>query len=78
MTALIEELDRREGNGITVSLLWDRRTNGVSVHVYDAMNEQGFELACEADDALDTFHHPFAYAARRNTGHGSPFRLART
>jgi hypothetical protein len=78
MTAMIEELDQRESNGISVSLLWDRRTNAVSVYVYDATNEEGFELACDADNALDIFHHPFAYAARRNPSYGSAFRLAPT
>jgi hypothetical protein len=65
MISTIAELDQREGNGITVSLLWNRLTNAVAVRVFDATNGQEFEIACAAHEALDTFHHPFAYAASR-------------
>jgi len=78
MTATIEELDQRESNGITVSLLWNRLTNTLSVHVYDSTNQEEFELRCAADEALDAFHHPFAYAATRHVKYHPSFRLAHT
>jgi hypothetical protein len=76
MAAMIKELDQRESNGLTVSLLWNRLTNAVSVHVYDSTTEQEFELDCAADEALDAFHHPFAYAASRPLSSHSSLRLA--
>jgi hypothetical protein len=65
MTATLAELDQRESDGITVSLLWNRLTNALAVRVFDATNGREFEVACAAHEALDTFHHPFAYAASR-------------
>lgn len=63
MIATTAELDHRESNGISVSLLWNRLTNALAVHVFDSSNGQEFEVACAAHEALDAFHHPFAYAA---------------
>ena len=60
------ELASRESNGITVTLLWSRSTNLVTVTVDDAANDDYFELILdEHDRALDVFHHPFAHAAAR-------------
>jgi hypothetical protein len=57
-----KELDYRESNGIQVSLLWNRADNSVSVAVHDIRSAETFEIAVQADLALDAFHHPFAYA----------------
>jgi hypothetical protein len=65
MTASITELDQRESNGISVSLLWNRLTNALAVRVFDGACDEEFELACGHDEALDVFHHPYAYAAVR-------------
>ena len=65
MTTKIEELDQRESNGISVSLLWNRLTNALAVRVFDSTCEEEFELACAAAEALDVFNHPYAYAAVR-------------
>jgi hypothetical protein len=59
------ELDRREGDGISVSLLWRESGNVVSVAVWDERTDDKFELVVEPDRALDVFHHPYAYAAGR-------------
>jgi hypothetical protein len=68
------ELASRETNGITVSLLWSRSTNLVTVVVDDAANDDHFELILDQHDrALDVFHHPFAHAAAR----GIEFRTGR-
>ena len=68
------ELARRESNGITVRLLWSRRTGLVTVAVADAANDEYFELVLgEHERALDVFHHPFAHAAAR----GLDFRTGR-
>jgi hypothetical protein len=68
------ELASRETNGITVTLLWSRSTNLVTVAVDDAANDDHFELILdEHDQALDVFRHPFAHAAAR----GIEFRAGR-
>jgi hypothetical protein len=68
------ELMSRESNGITVSLLWSRATNLVTVVVADATSDDYFELVVDEDEpALEVFNHPFAHAAAR----GVEFRAQR-
>ena len=62
------ELDARAANGIEVRLLW-HGADIVSVTVFDSTHGEAFEVVVEPDEALDAFHHPFAYAA----SHGVPF-----
>jgi hypothetical protein len=57
------ELAARESDGISVLLLWDPKTDDVTVSVDDTRTGQYFELPVERDRALDAFNHPFAYAA---------------
>jgi hypothetical protein len=57
------ELDRREGDGMLVSLLWRRARNVVSVAVHDGRTGTEFELIVPPSRALVAFNHPFAYAA---------------
>jgi hypothetical protein len=76
MIASIAELDQRQSNGISVSLLWNRLTNALAVRVFDSTNGQEFEVACAAHEALDAFHHPFAYAAARAVNYRYPLYLA--
>lgn len=45
-------------NGIDVRLLWDPRTNHVTVAVQDERSDESFEPAVEVADALAAFHHP--------------------
>jgi hypothetical protein len=68
------ELASRENNGVTVTLLWSRSTNLLTVAVADTANHDYFELVLdERESALDVFHHPFAHAAAR----GVDFRTCR-
>jgi hypothetical protein len=60
-----KELAFRESNGVAVTLYWQSATNRVSVTVYDAGNDELFELDADPAEALDLFHHPYAHAARR-------------
>ena len=63
----------RESNGITVSLLWSRATNLVTVAVADAASADYFELVLDQDEpALDVFNHPFAHAAARGLEFRAP------
>jgi hypothetical protein len=60
------ELDHRTADGVEVSLLWHASRDFVSVVVSDARIDRSFELVLdERDNALDVFHHPYAYAAHR-------------
>jgi hypothetical protein len=59
----IRELDRRMNDGFDVRLLWNSRTNRVFVAVEDHRGGGSLELDVDASDALEAFHHPFAYAA---------------
>jgi hypothetical protein len=59
---MFEELDYRENDGIEVSLLWSRADNRLAVRVVDTKTDERFRLAVRADDAMDVFRHPFAYA----------------
>ena len=59
------ELDYRSTDGLEVTLLWHPESNAVSVSVFDAKTGDDFDLDVDAADAMDAFHHPYAYAASR-------------
>ena len=57
---------RRSGN-TEIGLFWSKRTGRVAVAVEDEETGDLFELPVDAaDNPLDLFNHPFAYAARRD------------
>jgi hypothetical protein len=56
------ELDARHAGGIDVELLWDPRTQGLSVVAHDTTTDEIVTIFVEADQALEVFRHPFAYA----------------
>jgi hypothetical protein len=60
------ELSQRESDGIEVQLLWEQSTGRVLVVVFDAKSGTELEVPAKADEALEVFWHPFAYAARRS------------
>jgi hypothetical protein len=68
----IRELDHRCGDGVDVTLLWSSRTGRIFVAVEDARNGDGFHLIVDAADALEAFHHPFAYHERPGHRMGRP------
>jgi hypothetical protein len=57
-----KELACRESDGIVVSLRWDSETGDVSVLVEDSRLGESFVVRAEPEQALQVFHHPFAYA----------------
>jgi hypothetical protein len=59
------ELDSRAHDGVEVSLLWYADVDVVAVQVVDDRVGQTFQLVVDAEEALDVFRHPFAYAAFR-------------
>jgi hypothetical protein len=56
------ELAHRAGDGIDVYLFWNRHSSRVTVSVFDARTDDGFEFEVDGRRALDAFHHPYAYA----------------
>jgi hypothetical protein len=71
----VRELDLRAADGVEVALLWHTSGDFVSVVVSDAKRGETFELVLdEWDDALDVFHHPYAYAAYRGLELGAVAR----
>jgi hypothetical protein len=58
-----QELDHRASNGLEVSLLWSRRSNRLTVAVHDTATGEVLHVPARPENALDVFHHPYAYAA---------------
>ena len=73
-TGEVRELDARAAEGIDVRLFWHPATDTVSISVFDSTREESFELVVESAEALDAFHHPFAYAAFRGVLFEAPAR----
>jgi hypothetical protein len=66
-------LAQRRNGGVHVTLLWAEDTDAVAVLVRDEGHDDQFELSVEPGaNALDTYEHPYAYAAWR----GIDYRLA--
>jgi hypothetical protein len=61
----VQELAFRAGDGLEVSLLWRRADDRLVVRVVDAKRGEAFVVRARKDNALDVFHHPFAYASRQ-------------
>jgi hypothetical protein len=60
------ELAFRSSDGMEVALLWHTANDVLSVLVSDTRTDALFEIVLDRDDqAMDVFHHPYAYAARR-------------
>jgi hypothetical protein len=59
----IRELDHRVGDGIEVRLLWNSRTNRVSIAVEDGRSGETLVLEVPGSDAREAFNHPYAYAS---------------
>jgi 3-methyladenine DNA glycosylase Tag len=66
--AATKELAYRNQNGLEVTLLWDPRSNEVSVEVVDHLDDSGFCLPIAGHLALDAFQHPYAYVQSHENG----------
>jgi hypothetical protein len=71
----MRELAHRSNDGIDVTLFWHSDTDELTVCVCDQRRGAYFEFAPEANDALDAFYHPYAYASL-NSVHYEDDRLA--
>lgn len=65
------ELAQRVNDGLEVSLVWGRADGHLAVIVSDLRTGDSFELAARPENALDVFHHPFAYAAFRSVDYAT-------
>ena len=63
------ELAYRASDGVEVWLLWTKATDRLFVLVVDSRVDDKFELDVSSDEALDAFHHPYAYASFRGVGY---------
>jgi len=60
----MRELNSRFNDGLRVRLLWCERDDRVFVAVNDHKTGDSFSVEVEdRKQALNAFHHPFAYAA---------------
>ena len=59
------ELAVRENDGLAVSLLWSNASGRTRIVVVDQMLEAELHIDVPPACALDSFYHPFAYAAGR-------------
>jgi hypothetical protein len=64
LLAMETELAQRENDGIVVTLLWHSLTEQLTVTVRDWRTGQAFDLEAHAQNAMEVFRHPYAYAAR--------------
>jgi len=66
MSEPLRELDRRSNDLLDVVLLWHEGDDRVLVAVEDEKTGVRFEIEVhDRAQALDVFHHPYAYAAWR-------------
>jgi hypothetical protein len=64
------ELAKRQSGSEEILLLWHPGGNRIELLVHDPETGAGVLVEIPPDDALDAFHHPFAY-----TTQGEPARL---
>jgi hypothetical protein len=56
------ELDTRHGDGLTVTLEWDRTTGQTQIVVRDTRSDKPIAFGVAPANAADAFRHPFRYA----------------
>ena len=57
----LRELAHRTGDAIEVTLLWDPAEDSVFVDVNDERQGRRLRIVVGNGNALDAFHHPYAY-----------------
>jgi hypothetical protein len=65
--AQTRELAWRRSGTLEVLLLWHPRIDGVELSVSDVTTGEGFQIEVAPETAMDAFHHPYAYAALRES-----------
>jgi hypothetical protein len=64
----VRELDHRHSDGIDVFLLWDARTDQVSIMLIDERSGESLAFAVDPSEAMSAFHHPYSYATDASFG----------
>jgi hypothetical protein len=65
---LSRELAHRRQDGLEVTLLWNTRSNEVSIGLSDESTQTTFAFLVDPSCALDAFYHPFVYAPVLSVG----------
>jgi hypothetical protein len=65
LSAPLRELAQRVSGSDEVLLLWDPESQRVELSVRDVASGASFHVEVEPVRAMDAFHHPYAYVARR-------------
>ena len=68
--AQTRELAQRLSGTVEVLLLWRPESDRVELSVRDLATGAGFSIVVAPGDAIDSFYHPYAYAARRENPRG--------
>jgi hypothetical protein len=63
------ELAQRLSGTVEVLLLWRPEIDRVELSVRDLATGAAFSIEVAPGDAIDSFNHPYAYAARRENTH---------
>jgi hypothetical protein len=70
---MLRELDHRTNERLDVWLLWREHDDRLVVAVANDGTGERFRIEVrERERALDVFHHPYAYAARRGIDTHAP------
>jgi hypothetical protein len=70
LRAQTRELAQRFSGTVEVLLLWRPEIDRIELSVRDLATGAGFSIVVAPGDAIDSFYHPYAYAARRENSHG--------
>jgi hypothetical protein len=65
VTDTTRELAQRLSGTAEVLLLWHPEIDCVELSVSDLATGEGFHIEVAPGNAMEAFHHPYAYAARR-------------
>lgn len=65
----VRELAQRLSGTAEIQLLWHPGVERVELAVRDPAAGTGFQMEVAPVDALDAFHHPYAYAASRESSY---------
>jgi hypothetical protein len=57
------ELAHRSTDGIDVWLYWEKVGDSLTLELYDAKDDEYFEIEVPRDRAMDAFRHPYVYVA---------------
>jgi hypothetical protein len=69
MSAPVRELAQRVSGTDEILLLWHPTSDRVELSVRDLETGAGFRIEVAPGNAIDAFHHPFAYAATHESSY---------